>query len=139
LTYAQHLDGIAISLDALYFLIQAAQDLTDLSPLEIRQQRLDILQLTPHSLRLVELPHHLSMAIYAVIRRLVSWDHKLIRDRIGRTLLMGQLEELVWWISEDGDRPYAGLGDAVEELRRIRDGRLRARGVLGAIWDWIVL
>jgi hypothetical protein len=140
MTYTQHLQGISLSLDALYFLIQAAQDLTDLSPFEIRQQRLDTLQLTPHSLRLVELPTQLCTTIYAVIRRLLSWDHGLIRKMMEGRMIMFQLEELVEWVDEDGERPYWRLGDCVEELRRIRERRkAMVRSIWAAIWDWIVL
>lgn len=140
MTYTQHLQGISLSLDALYFLIQAAQDLTDLSPYEIRKLRLDTLQLTPHSLRLVELPNQLCTTIYAVIRRLLSWDHGLIRKMMGTRMIMVQLEELVEWVDEDGEKPYWRLGDCVEELRRIRERRkTMVRSIWAAIWDWIVL
>jgi hypothetical protein len=135
-TYTQHLQGISLSLDALYFLIQAAQDLTDLSPFEIRQQRLDTLQLTPHSLRLVELPDQLCTTIYAVLRRLLSWDHGLIRKMMEGRMIIFQLEELVEWVDEDGERPYWRLGNCVEDLRRIREWRkAMVRSIWAAIWD----
>jgi hypothetical protein len=140
MTYTQHLEGISLSLDALYFLIQAAQDLTDLSPFEIRQQRLDALQLTPHSLKLADLPNQLCTTLYAVIRRLLTWDHGLIRKMMENRMVVVQLEELVEWVDEDGERPYWRLGDCVEELRRIREWRkAMVRSVWAAIWDWIVL
>jgi hypothetical protein len=136
MTYTQHLQGISLSLDALYFLIQAAQDLTDLSPFEIRQQRLDTLQLTPHSLRLVELPNQLCTTIYAVLRRLLSWDHGLIRKMMEGRMIIFQLEELVEWVDEDGERPYWRLGNCVEDLRRIREWRkAMVRSIWAAIWD----
>ena len=140
MTYTQRTEGISLSLDALYFLIQAAQDLTDLSPIDIRAQRLDTLQLTPHSLRLVDLPNQLCTTIYAVIRRLLFWDHVLIREMMEFRLIMFQLEELVEWVDEDGERPYWGLGECVEELRRIREWRkAMGRRIWAKIWDWIVL
>ena len=111
MTYTQRTEGISLSLDALYFLIQAAQDLTDLSPIDIRAQRLDTLQLTPHSLRLVDLHNQLCTTIYAVIRRLLFWDHGLIREMMESSLIMFQLEELVEWVDEDGERPYWSLGE----------------------------
>jgi hypothetical protein len=75
-----------------------------------------------------------------VIRRLIDWDHGLIRKMLGSTLIMGQLEELVEWVNEDGERPYWGLGESVEGLRRIREWRkAKARSLWAAIWDWIIL
>jgi len=139
LTYARHLEGITVSLDALYFLLQAAQDLTDLSPIDIHAQRLDVLQLNPRSLKLSELPMHLSSTINAVIGNLLQYDRKLIRRLMDQTVEYVQLEELVGWISEDGERPFWALGECFEELRRVREWR-RAKGRRwwGIIWDWIV-
>jgi hypothetical protein len=55
-------------------------------------------------------------------------------------MIMFQLEELVEWVDEDGERPYWRLGDCVKELRRIREWRkAMVRSIWAAIWDWIVL
>lgn len=51
-----------------------------------------------------------------------------------------QLEELVEWVDEDGERPYWRLGECVEELRRIMEWRkTMMKSIWAKIWDWIAL
>jgi hypothetical protein len=139
--YQETINGIVKCLDALYFLIETAQDLTDLPLVSIRQQRLDFLQLKIGSLWLVDLSREVGNVIYAVSRKLLSYDHwhvrRLMKERI---LMMGQLDELGAWVDEEGGRPYWRCREVCEDFKRIRDWKsTRVKGWVEGVWDWLVL
>jgi hypothetical protein len=93
LTYTETIHGISTCLDALYFLIQAAQDLTDLPLLQIQHERLDQLRLNPNSIPLSEIQHEIGNTINSVISRLMIYDHGHVRRLIkNRAVMMCQLE-----------------------------------------------
>lgn len=141
LSYIETIHAISTCLDALYFLIQAAQDLTDLPLLQIQHERLDELRLNPNSIGLCDIQHEIGNTINSVIQKLVIYDHAHVRRLVqNRPVMLIQLEELVGWTSENWERPFWRVGEGVEGLRRIRDWKsVKAKGVMGAIRDWVVL
>lgn len=141
LSYTETIHAISTCLDALYFLIQAAQDVTDLPLLQIRHERLDELRLNPNSIGLSDIQHEIGNTINSVIQKLVIYDHSHVRRLVqNRPIVLMQLEELVGWTSENWERPFWRVGEGVGGLRRIRDWKsVRAKGVMGAIRDWVVL
>lgn len=141
LSYTETIHAISTCLDALYFLIQAAQDLTDLPLLQIQHERLDELRLNPNSIGLCDIQHEIGNTINSVIQKLVIYDHAHVwRLAQNRPVMLIQLEELVGWTSENWERPFWRVGEGVEGLRRIRDWKsVKAKGVMGAIRDWVVL
>jgi hypothetical protein len=141
LTYTETIHGISKCLDALYFLIQTAQDLTDLPLVQIKNERLDQLRLNPNSIPLSDLQHEIGNTINSVISKLVTYDHGHVRRLVrNRSVMLAQLEELSGWTSELRERPFWRVEEGCEGLRRIRDWKsVKAKGVMGAIWDWMVL
>ena len=141
LSYTETIHAISTCLDALYFLIQAAQDLTDLPLLQIRHERLDELRLNPNSIGLCDIQHEIGNTINSVIQKLVIYDHSHVRRLVQkRPVMLIQLDELVGWTSGNWERPFWRVGEGVEGLRRIRDWKsVKAKGVMGAIRDWVVL
>jgi len=122
------LKDLATCFDALYFLIQTAQDLTQIS-----YDRKSLLRLTKGR-NIAKMPRMLTDLIRDLVTVMRQFDpREVARLMEGRGLMVFQLEELAGWKTGQGNRLFGGLEEVVWAMREMKDWRMAK--MRRAVWS----